>query len=81
MDFVPLDIYMLQQMCGALNQNYECARKFRFTSAKMSLLAICVMTSYSPFLFFIFTFVNIIVYLYCSSSLVFFRSRLGTDRV
>ena len=31
MDFVPLDIYMLQQMCGALNQNYEFARTFHIS--------------------------------------------------
>ena len=35
-------------MCGTLNQNYSALENF--TSAKMSLLAICVTTTYSPFL-------------------------------
>ena len=43
---------MPQQMCGTLNQNYSALENF--TSAKMSLLAICVMTSYSPFLFYFY---------------------------
>ena len=69
MDFVPLDIYMLQQMCGALNQNYSALEMSHQQNVAVSNMCNDWLL---PFPFFIFTFVNIIVYLYCSSSLVFF---------
>ena len=49
--FIPLDIYYALANVWNLESKLKCARKL--TSAKLSLLAKCVMTSYSPFLFFI----------------------------
>ena len=46
---IPLDIYNALANVLNLESKLQCARKL--TSAKLSLFATCVMTSYSPFLF------------------------------